>query len=728
MKSSLKNTTEINLNGNWYILQDVHDAGEKLGLYREDSFLTQIGPQMSEWEPLPELKHLQLLFAENPYWGRELRYFNDAPWWYKNEFSVPEEPADRYTLAFTNVDYYCKVWLNGTLIGEHEGYSIPFSFDVTSHVRPGCQNRLIVKVWSPWDTEVDHDNQKARTTVVLRNMVKGTYEHSDTFVQRDVNPVGIYGTVALKCSSIAWFERRPEFSYVLSDDLRNAALSFRSSVTTADGAKAVLHMECMDCLTGETVFRAEKEIAAGGSYEAQGIAEQIHLWSTWDQGTPYTYRIRIWLEDAQGNLLDEYTERTGFRKIEIERDETKTRFVLNGRPFYVRGTSYFPDNYVSAMNRDRYRRDLLAMKACGFNMIRIHVHVDLPEFHELCTEIGLGILQDSEYNWAHPFSDEFAQRFIEVYLQTVDLLKVYPSVFCWITMNEPGLLDTTPTPGGGRRHCRSMDINPGPALYKAVCEHDPTRPVIKGSFCDDDPYSGDSHNYTGSLAGEKTRYRDIYGTVEKLNTEYGFDAPPCAESLRKAPPVFRRLQALVPSIPELQDYQYRLLKYFTEHYRMQKYSPNSGYVQFLFSDISPASYYGLYDWWGIPKKGLLAMLESNMPTGIFLKYQDQLDAIYAVSDLPEDTGTCTAVWHITDTDGHTLCKGEKEIFLGRDALVPVTELNKRFDGVVNVHLVLKQGDKIIASNHYEDVFHMPEHPKGHPGRMSHELGVRLYNC
>ena len=34
---------------------------------------------MSEWEELEELKHLQLIYARQPYFGRELRYFNQAP-------------------------------------------------------------------------------------------------------------------------------------------------------------------------------------------------------------------------------------------------------------------------------------------------------------------------------------------------------------------------------------------------------------------------------------------------------------------------------------------------------------------------------------------------------------------------------------------------------------------------------------------------------------------------
>ena len=80
----------INFKKGWQILQDVHDKGEVLGLYRDDFEIT-VGNQISEWEDLLELKHLQLIYAQQPYFGRELRYFNQAPWWYKQEFEVPAD-------------------------------------------------------------------------------------------------------------------------------------------------------------------------------------------------------------------------------------------------------------------------------------------------------------------------------------------------------------------------------------------------------------------------------------------------------------------------------------------------------------------------------------------------------------------------------------------------------------------------------------------------------------
>lgn len=154
---------KLDLSKNWNILQDVHDTCEQLGLPEREDFMTLQGPQISEWEPLPELKHLQLLFSEHPYWGRELRYFNDAPWWYKKEFELALGAEEHIELCFTNVDYYCKVWLNGVYLGSHEGYSAPFSFSLDEAVQRNGKNRLIVKVWSPWDDEVAANRQERRT-------------------------------------------------------------------------------------------------------------------------------------------------------------------------------------------------------------------------------------------------------------------------------------------------------------------------------------------------------------------------------------------------------------------------------------------------------------------------------------------------------------------------------------------------------------------------------------
>ncbi len=725
---------KLDLSKNWNILQDVHDTCEQLGLPEREDFMTLQGPQISEWEPLPELKHLQLLFSEHPYWGRELRYFNDAPWWYKKEFELALGAEEHIELCFTNVDYYCKVWLNGVYLGSHEGYSAPFSFSLDEAVQRNGKNRLIVKVWSPWDDEVAANRQERRTFLIYRNMVKGTYEHSDTFIQRDVNPVGIYGSVSLKIQKGAGFAENPEFSYQLDDTLENASLHLKVKIKNLETAS--LKWSITDCFTGAVVFLKNEDLVGTQSCNdpeptvasLDGILSHVRLWNTWDKGTPFVYRVKVALCAKDGSVMESYEETTGFRKIEMHRTPEMTKFILNGKDFYMRGTAYFPDAYVSAMNEERYRRDLLQIKNSGFNMLRVHVHVDLPVFYELCDELGLGIMHDSEYNWMHPVDEAFADRFIHIYLETVDMLKKHPSLFCWICMNEPGNLTLNPTPDMDRADCDAMKVSPGPKLFAAVCEHDPSRPVIKGSFCVNDPDSGDSHNYTGSLDGADGHYSDIYGTTEKMNTEFGFDAPPCIDDLKKMPPVYRRLQPILENLDSIGQYQYYLLKYFIEHYRMQKYKPNAGYVQFLFNDMCPQTFYGIYDYWGLPKKGLQAVLESNMPIGIFLKFKDKLDAIYAVNDYSYPLGTCQVGYSITDEAGKVVAEDVKDIVITEDSLTKLWD----FDGTIHsgnvydVALWIEQDGKLLARNEYHDVFYMPEHIPGHPVHMSHETGCRIY--
>ena len=199
----------LELSTKWQVFQDVKDKGEKFGVFTPgwSARKTQL-EAFSDWEPIDRLAHLQLLMAQNPYYGRNLRSFNNAPWWYKNEFIVPDEAAGkRSVLRFEGVDYFCKVWLNGSLLGEHEGYFASFDFEVTDKLLFNGLNTLVVKVWSPWDTtNISLKSDGMAIDMSAHDMVKGTYEHSDGFIQRDVNPVGIWKKARLLMTSGAFVD------------------------------------------------------------------------------------------------------------------------------------------------------------------------------------------------------------------------------------------------------------------------------------------------------------------------------------------------------------------------------------------------------------------------------------------------------------------------------------------------------------------------------------------
>ncbi len=47
------------------------------------------------------------------------------------------------------MDYKADVWLNGVLVGGHEGGETPFTLDVTEAIKPLATNRLAVRVLNP---------------------------------------------------------------------------------------------------------------------------------------------------------------------------------------------------------------------------------------------------------------------------------------------------------------------------------------------------------------------------------------------------------------------------------------------------------------------------------------------------------------------------------------------------------------------------------------------------
>lgn len=714
----------IDLTDNWTILQDVHDAGERLGLPDDSADLTLVGPQLSEWEPLRRLEHLQIALDSEPYWGRHLRYFNNAPWWYRASFSLPDAHPARVVVHFTNVDYFCRVWLNGVRLGEHEGYSAPFEYDVSEYVRPG-ENLLVVKVWSPWDRAVRDDDQAERAFRVERDLVKGTYEHSDTLIQRDVNPVGIYGEVFVELHEGPSFDGRPRLVTRIDSEHRG----FVRAAGSVRGDASSVRVTVREADSGRVIAVGERPVQ-DGRFDAAVEVGKPRLWWTWDQGGQPLYEVELSLSGGEAQC-----RRVGFRDVALVRDAQRTSYRLNEEPLYVRGTSYFPDVYLSTMTRERYLRDLLAIREAGFNLVRVHVHVELAVFYDLCDELGLAVLQDSEFNWTHPVEPAWADRMVAIYSETVLMLEDHPSVLSWICLNEPGVVDgsdesamTVETANPATRG-PAMTVSPGPQLMDAIRRIDPSRPIIKGSFCFDDPDSGDSHNYIGSLWEADVPYTDIDGTTEKLNTEFGFDAPGSWLNLRQVPRIRQRMSTIGSTYCDAQEYQYRLVKYFIEHYRCQRRQPNAGYVQFMFIDLSPQSFYGLYDWWGHPKRSLEAVRESNGPVAVMIRQtRDRAESVVVVNDRRVPLGEVRVRWSVSDRAGTILSEGDQRIVVGADSLVTVHDLAIDAQPDVGARLAVELADGSTVVNRYVGLFDHPTHVAGHPHRVSNELGMRLYTA
>lgn len=730
--SASSRTQEISLKNGWRVTQDVRQLGEQDGWYKPDF--------AADWQPIDRLVHLQLLMAPQPYFGRNLRYFNDAPWWYRTEFSTPQE-ANLATLRFEGVDYFAKVWLNGTLLGEHEGYADPFDFEVGKLLRKDRPNVLVVKVSSPWDHQYVNPNEPVFS--VVRNLLKGSYEHADTFVQRDVNPVGIWRPVELLLHGDLHETDPLAVTASLSKDQQKATIKVAWTVFNDGPATDVdyvvhlrLHNTDKDAATSNHSIRLQE---GTNPLEQTVTISSPKLWSTWDHGDQPLYEATVEIVHSGDVKLTSSAE-FGVRSIELHRTAHEVRFFINGKPTYLRGATYWPDLYLSNMNRSRYERDVQAAVRAGINAFRVHVHTENPDFYEICDRAGIVVIQDNDLNWTFPTDAEFDARAVQHFGVLVKLLRNHPSVIAWIAMNEvfwgqKGLDEFTNGPT--KSNVKAL----GAQLTAEANRLDPTRPVIENSGISNDLASGDTHDYRGSLNGGKTTYFDIHGTPEdgfgtppNLVTEFGVDAPPAISSLHAIPEAAERLKDVLPRVAELHDYQYHLLKYYIESYRIRKYSPNAGYFQFMWIDFSPQSFYGIYDYWGVAKAeglggGLRAMMESNQPVGIFMEHTTKPLALYAVNDSLSDLGGCVAHWRVTTSSAEVVAEDSQPVRIGPDSKEKIRDFSFAMkDGeTYNVELELLSPDgKILARNSYVNPFQPQPRPQGYPERMDDELGMRLW--
>jgi beta-mannosidase len=734
----MEKLNHIKLARGWHITHDTYNEAETLRLFsyewaaqqRWDTWSSHL---FSEWEPIDHLAHLQPLLARTPYWGRELRYFNTGSWWYKLNFKLPEcKKGAGACLRFGGVDYFCRVWINERYLGEHEGYFAPFEFEVGELLKTDADNMLVVKVWAPWDAEIAPDRGPHRNSHnAKRDMMKGTYEHADGFIQKDVNPIGIWNDVELYFHDGIRLKGKPCIRALPSKDFLSADIKIAASAESIlkDG-RARFKCVVSEFDTGKIVFAEtfEKDFKKGqNDIELEFKLKNPRLWSTWDRGGQNLYKMSLCFFSEGINETKDIVfcaeETFGVRLIELIRNEKEITYLLNGKKLYVRATTYFPDNYISMMDESRYIRDIRAIKTAGFNAVRIHVHVEKPVFYDLCDREGIAVIQDSDINWIHPATNEWKDRAVKIFGDMIGLLSNHPSVITWVCMNEPQ----------GYEEGTMMKEIPGPQLYAEALRLDPDRPAIMGSGADKDLlYSGDTHNYMGSLNGEHTHYTEIYKERhERLNTEFGFDAPMALLNLYKHPDLYNRLINIADDIDKIQYYQYRYVKYFIEHYRRTKYAPCSGFVQFMFIDLSPQSFYGVYDWYGFPKPAVQAMAESNQPVGVFMEYKDIPEAIWVVNDFDYELGDCRLHYIVTSDGGDIICEGSRDIYIGADAAVRVCDFVFDVNGslIYNVALTLTdKNNKTAAQNIYRDAFRHPAHPKGHPERMSHEYGMRLYEA
>jgi len=540
--------------------------------------------------------------------------------WLMREVELEDAPA--WVLHFQGVDYGAEVFLDGQKLGGHQGYFAPFSVRVPPEVTPG-RHLLAVRVDSP--------NERPADFSLHKRLIKGVLNHHDTrpggawsMFGQDANTGGIWGAVSLVPLQAGWLEEARAVTLEASESLARLEVSARLTHTVGTGPLTVRYR--IDDSKGRKVAEGLL-LPKGERLSAEVRLERPRRWWPAELGTPELYRLHLRVEGERG--ADSLAVPFGVRTV--ERD-AQGRILLNGRPFFLRGTNYIPSLYLAELTDGRLQRDLALMRKAHVNAVRVHAHVTHPDFYALADREGLLVWQDFPLQWGYQEGEAFTQEAVRQLRELLGMLGHHPSVFFWSAHNEaPWSSDwmVYKYPDYDPEQNRALDQE----LGRVLATEDPSRPSQQNS-----PPA--EHLWMGWYSGTWRDFRK--STSQSLVSEFGAQAVPDLSTLQtfltpgQLWPIegsnlevwsYHNFQlkelteiAKVPvgkSVEELirntQRYQARLTQFAAESLRLQKWQPVAGVFQFMFVEHWPSVNWGVVDYLRNPKPGHAALARAYQP-------------------------------------------------------------------------------------------------------------------
>ncbi len=327
---------------------------------------------------------------------------------YRKEVEFPADfIKDRIILNFGAVDQVCTVLVNREFVCKHIGGYLPFSVDITNHLRKG-KNIIDVEVIDDLDKELAYGKQRKD---------RGGMWYTPTS--------GIWQTV--------WCESVPT-DYIKGVRVTPNLCGAHFDIDAPDGEKILT-------LDG-------KEYRFGGNSIDITIENAVN----WTPDHPHLYYYT--LQYGEDKIESYFACRT----VSIEEKNGKSFICLNGKPILCHGLldqGYFSDGIYLPATPKGFENDILTMKELGFNMLRKHIKIEPQLFYYYCDKYGMLVFQDMVNSGKyHYFVDTILPNvgikrwrnrgatkarkatFARESRETIDLLYNHPSVIYYTIFNE----------------------------------------------------------------------------------------------------------------------------------------------------------------------------------------------------------------------------------------------------------------------------------------------------
>lgn len=338
--------------------------------------------------------------------------------WYRKVLQIePELKEKRIFLRFEGVGQVADVFVNGQLVGTHQGAYAAFCFEITKSVKFGEQNTIIVKA----------NNEARKDIIPVNHFLFGIFG-------------GIYRPVSLIITdkiNITPTDYASPGVYIRQKNVseKSAEITVTTKIQSDYATKQniVLKTTVYD-KTGKSIATESSDISAspGNMFTASQNLRIVkpNLWN--GLKNPYLYKLKTEII-FQGKTIDAVTQPLGLRFFNIN---PNTGFYLNGKPYRLFGTTRHQDwqNFGSALSNEQHKTDLDIIHEMGATSIRL-AHYQQAEFvYSYSDEIGFLIWAEIPFvnAWTGQESANAKQQLIELIRQNYN----HPSIFVWGLHNE----------------------------------------------------------------------------------------------------------------------------------------------------------------------------------------------------------------------------------------------------------------------------------------------------
>lgn len=369
-----------------------------------------------------------------------IQWISAKNWKYKKQFSLSSDDLKRakHFLNFEGLDTYAEVFLNDSLILSANNAFRSWEVDITHALKD--ENELLVIFKSP-DSIENAEAAKLGYKLPEGNRVftrKPQYQYGWDWAPT-IKTIGIWRNISLTHYDTARLKDVFLETESISDTLAEIIAKFEIETWTEEE----ITLKITNKNTSETFSSKFKTNSNQSEYQIPFYIKNPKLWWTHNLGEPFLYDIQVELIH-NGTILETHSKKLGIRSIELitEKDSIGESFYfkLNGKPVYMKGANYVPQQqFQLKVDTEKYEKLIADVAEANMNMLRVWgggIYED-EYFYQLCDEKGVLVWQDFMFACAmYPGDVAFLENVKQESIQNIKRLRNHPSIALWCGNNE----------------------------------------------------------------------------------------------------------------------------------------------------------------------------------------------------------------------------------------------------------------------------------------------------